>query len=102
MHTCVHTCTYTNVWWVESLVNLANRLRLFTKLKSSKLVVTINKPLADLFICQTLFRQTLEKSKFTKHSPCQNFLAIKYIIYNYTKITLCKSHSSFCILSFPL
>ena len=36
--------------------------------KSPKLVVTINKPLADLFICQTFFRQMLEKSKFTKVS----------------------------------
>ena len=37
------------VWRVESLANLANRLR-FAKLKPSKLVVTINNPLADLFI----------------------------------------------------
>ena len=54
-------------WQVENLANLANHLQ-FTKLKSSKLVVTINKSLADLFICQTFFCQTLEKSKFAKLS----------------------------------
>ena len=43
----------------------------FAKLKPSKLVVTINNLLADLFICQTFFYQMLEKGKFTKHSPCQ-------------------------------
>ena len=37
------------VWWGESLVNLANCLR-FAKLKPSKLIVTIDNPLADLFI----------------------------------------------------
>ena len=37
------------------------------------LVVTINKPLADLFIHQIFFRQMLDKSKFAKHSPCQAF-----------------------------
>ena len=35
------------VWWVESLANLVNRLQ-FTKLKPSKVVVTINNLLADL------------------------------------------------------
>ena len=50
-------------WQVESLANLVNCLR-FAKLKPSKLVVTINNPLADLFICQTISRQMLEKSKF--------------------------------------
>ena len=35
--------------------------------------VTINNPLADLFICQTFFHQTLEMSKFAKHSPRQTF-----------------------------
>ena len=35
------------VWRVESLANLANRLQ-FAKLKPSKVVVTINNPLADL------------------------------------------------------
>ena len=37
------------VWWVESLANLVNCLQ-FAKLKPSKVVVTINNPLADLFI----------------------------------------------------
>ena len=57
------------VWRGESL---ANRLR-FAKLKPSKLVVTINSPLADVFIRQTFFRQTLEKSRFAKHSARQIF-----------------------------
>ena len=57
---------------VESLVNLANHLQ-FIKLKPSTVVVTIYNPLAGLFICQTFFRQTLEKSKFGKHSPRQTF-----------------------------
>ena len=60
------------VWLVESLANLANHLQ-FTKLKPSKLVATISNRLADLFICQTIFCQMLEKNKFTKHSPCQTF-----------------------------
>ena len=54
------------------MANLANRLQ-FAKLKPSKLVVTIDNPLADLFIRQTFFRQTLEKSRFTKHSARQTF-----------------------------
>ena len=54
-------------------MNLANRLQ-FAKLKSSKLVVTIDNRLANLFICQTFFCQTLEKSRFAKHSAPQTFL----------------------------
>ena len=60
------------VWWVESLANLVNHLQ-FAKLKPSKVLVTINNYLADLFIRQTFFRQALEKSKFTKHSFHQTF-----------------------------
>ena len=60
------------VWRGESLANLANRLQ-FAKLKPSKLVVTIDNPLADLLIRQTFFRQTLEKSRFAKHSARQTF-----------------------------
>ena len=60
------------VWRVESLVNLASCLQ-FAKLKPSKLVVTINNPLAELFIHRTFFCQKLEKSKFAKHSPRQTF-----------------------------
>ena len=67
------------VWQVESLVNLANHLR-FTKLKPSKLVVTIDNTLVDLFIRQTFFRQTLEKSGFAKHSPCQTFLLYSIVV----------------------
>ena len=45
----------------------------FAKLKPSKLVVTIDNPLTDLFIRQTFFRQMLEKSRFAKHSGRQTF-----------------------------
>ena len=58
--------------WRESLAYLANRLQ-FTKLKSSKVVVSMNNPLADLFICHAYFHQALEKSKFAKHCPRQTF-----------------------------
>ena len=51
----------------ESLANLANRLQ-FTKLKPSKLVLTINNLLADLLIRQTFFCQMLETSQFAKLS----------------------------------
>ena len=61
------------VWQVKSLMNLVNCLK-FAKLKPSKVVVTINNPSADLFICQTSSHQTLEKSKFAKQSPRQTFL----------------------------
>ena len=40
----------------------------------TKTVVSINNPLAVLFIRQTFFCQMLEKSKFVKHSPRQTFL----------------------------
>ena len=60
------------VWRGESLANLVNGLR-FAKLKPSKLIVTIDNPLADLFIRQTFFRQTLENSRFAKHSARQTF-----------------------------
>ena len=60
------------VWRGESLANLVNRLR-FAKQKPSKLAVTIDNPLADLLIRQTFFRQTLEKSRFAKHSARQTF-----------------------------
>ena len=69
----LHQLPYSGkVWRGESLANLANRLR-FAKLKPSKLVVTIDNPLADLFIRQTFFHQTLKKSRFTKHSARQTF-----------------------------
>ena len=53
------------LWQVESLANLANHLR-FTKLKPSKLVLTINNPLPNLLIRQIFSWQMLEKSKFAK------------------------------------
>ena len=67
---------------VESLANVVNHLAnnlQFVKLKPSKLkpfklVVTINNPLADLFVCKAFFCQTLEKRIFIKHSPQQTFL----------------------------
>ena len=49
------------------LANLANRLR-FVKLKSPKLVLTINNLLADLLICQTFISQMFETSQFAKLS----------------------------------
>ena len=60
------------VWRGESLANLANRRR-FAKLKPSKLIPTIDNPLADPFIRQTFFRQTLKNSRFAKHSARQTF-----------------------------
>ena len=79
---------YTVKW--ESLSNLANRLR-FAKSKPSKPVVTINIHLADPFICQTFFCQTLEKRKFAKHSPCQTFqlYGISMYVYIYVYICVC-------------
>ena len=60
---------------------MENHLR-FAKLKPSKVVIIINNLLVDLFVHQTFFRQTLEKSKFAKHSPRQTFLlAIQYALY---------------------
>ena len=57
------------VWQVEE--SLANHLR-FAKVKPSKVVV--NNPMANLFIRQTFFCQTLEKSKFaTKFSARKTF-----------------------------
>ena len=49
----------------------------------STLVVTINKPLADLFIRQTFFHQILKKSKFAKLSTRQAFL-----LYSITNIMM--------------
>ena len=60
------------VWRGESLANLANRRR-FAKLKPSKLISTIDNPLADPFIRQTFFRQTLKNSRFAKHYARQTF-----------------------------
>ena len=60
------------VWRGESLANLANHRR-FAKLKPSKLIPTIDDPLADPFIRQTFFRQTLKNSRFAKHYARQTF-----------------------------
>ena len=54
------------IWWEENLVNLMN-CPWFAKLKPSKLVLTIDSLLADLFI-HYFFHQMLEKNKFTKLS----------------------------------
>ena len=65
----------------EGLANLANR-PLFAKIKPSNLkILTIDNLLADLLICQTFFRQMLEKSQFAKLSPRQTFLLYGIIIY---------------------
>ena len=69
----MHDIPYSGkVWRGESLANLAN-CRRFAKLKPSKLIATIDNPLADLFIRQTFFRQTLKNSRFAKHSARQTF-----------------------------
>ena len=69
----IHSIPYSGkVWRGESLANLANRRR-FAKLKPSKLIPTIDNPMADLFIRQTFFRQTLKNSRFAKHSARQTF-----------------------------
>ena len=52
------------LWRGESLANHP----WLTKLKPSKLVLTINNLLADLLICQTFIHQMLEKSRFAKLS----------------------------------
>ena len=69
------------VWWVESLANLANS-RQFTELKPSKVIVTINNPLADLFICQTIF---LKRVKSPNILPAK---LSRYTVY----VELQKSH----------
>ena len=91
------------VWQIESLVNLAYRLR-FTKLKPSKLVVTNNNPLADLLIRQTFFRQTIEKSKFSKHSPRQTFLLYGTIRFMYVLrlLHLCVVSDTFSLWGYSL
>ena len=45
-----------DIWWGKSLANLVNHLQ-FDKLTPSKLVVTINNLLADLFIHQTFITE---------------------------------------------
>ena len=75
------------VWQVQSL---ANRLQ-SAKLKSSQLVVTINNPLADLFICQTFFHQALEKSRFAKHSLHQTFHYTVHSPVDYVYVKVSKS-----------
>ena len=74
------------VWWVESLAILINRLW-FTKLKPSKVLVTINNPLVDLFICQAFFCQTLQKSNSPNILPAKLF---RYMV--------CAMHSTGCIV----
>ena len=66
---------------------MANHLR-FAKLKPSKLVVTIDSLLADLFIHQTFLHQMLENSKFAKHSPRQTFPLYGMILFQVTSTEL--------------
>ena len=42
-------------------------------IRQTKLIPTIDNPLADLFIHQTFFRQTLKNSRFAKRSARQTF-----------------------------
>ena len=64
------------VWQVESLANLANCLR-FAKLKPSKVVVTINNFMADLFNCQTFSAKCLKRVNSSNFFPTK-FPAIWY------------------------
>ena len=71
------------VWWVESLVNLANRLW-FPKLKPSKVVVTINNPLNDPFIHQTFSAKCMKRVNFPNILPTK---LSRYIIqYSYKQM----------------
>ena len=54
--------------------HIAGKFGKSSAIHQTKLVVTINNPLADLFIQQTFFHQMLEKSRFAKHSLRQTFL----------------------------
>ena len=58
------------VWQGESLANLVNR-PLFTKLKPSKLVLTIKNLLADLLIRQTFFCQMLKRVNSPNFPPAK-------------------------------
>ena len=42
-------------------------------IRQTKLIPTIDNPLADLLIRQTFFRQTLKNSRFAKHYARQTF-----------------------------
>ena len=76
------------VWWVESLVNLADH-SWFTKLKPSKVVLAINNLwLIYMLICQTFLRQMLKNSKFVKLLCRQIFLLYGFHIYFDTKLLL--------------
>ena len=48
----------------------SSAIRQTKTIKNSSYIIN---PLADLFIHQTFFRQTLQKSKFAKHSFRQTF-----------------------------
>ena len=61
------------VWQIWQIVQW------FTKLKLSKLVLTINNLLVDVIIHQTFFHQMLKKSQFAKLLLLPNFSTIRYI-----------------------
>ena len=65
-------------WQVESLANMANHLQ-FAKLKASKVVVTINNPLADLFIHQTFSAKCLKRVNSPNILPAK---LSRYTVYN--------------------
>ena len=74
------------VWLVESLANLANRLQ-FAKLKPSKLVVTIDNPLADLLIRQTFLNQA--RAAAAPRTP--GFLKLLWLARRYVCVCVCLS-----------
>ena len=65
LYISIFTPSNTVTIWRETLANLTN-CPWFTKLKPSKLVLTINNLLADLLIRQTFFCQMLKTSPFAK------------------------------------
>ena len=81
-------------------MNLANRLQ-FTKLKPSKVVVTINNPLADLSIRQTFSRQMLEKSKLAKYSPAKlsRYTVILFLMLTLLWVAASCLYLNMCILN---
>ena len=74
----MHVILYSGkVWQVARKFNLAYLVnpQRFTKLKPSKLVVTINNPLADLFICQIF------SARHLKRINSSNILPVKLSCY---------------------
>ena len=90
-HFCV-TCMYPDVDFKAWCVNyglsdcFSDRSLLFElllrkvwRIVCDSPILMINHPLADLYSFAKLFRQTLEKNKFAKHSPRQ-IATVSYLI----------------------